>query len=48
MNATAWYFSSSALVLKNTSLFGNRTGVHETLEGEVSGLLAPERLVGAK
>lgn len=57
MNATAWYFSNSALVLKNTSLFGNRIGVHEPLEGEVTGLLVPvflrlvpldERVVGAK
>lgn len=57
MNVTAWYFSNLALVLKNTSLFGYRIGLHETSEDEVIGLLAPvwlrllslyEMVVGAK
>lgn len=41
MNVTAWYFSNLILVLKNTPLFGNTIGLHETSEDEVTGLLAP-------
>lgn len=57
MNVTSWYFSNLALVLKNTSLFGYRIGLHETSEDEVTGLLAPvwlrllslyDMVVGAK